>query len=132
MQWFQYMTVKHVAHGLQGFMKAKCCFFQSSQLCLSSSNHLLHVMQIDMKSAHIQTSSYEYDVLTDVISHLMISPMPQVPTMSRHRRHTPVDSDPALCALRAAMSPTLRAMWGQQRLLAAVNSCVLTLTTWFV
>jgi hypothetical protein len=95
------------------------------QLCSSSSINFLRVMQIDMKSAHIQTSSYEYDVLTDVISHLMISPMPQVPTMSRHRRRTPVDNNPALCALRAAMSPTLRAMWGQQHLLAAINSYAL-------
>lgn len=80
-------------------------------------------MQVDMKSAHIQTSSYEYDVLTDVISHLIISPVPQVPTMARHRRRTPVDSDAMLCTLRAAMSPKLRAMWGQQRLLAAMNTC---------
>lgn len=76
-----------------------------------------------MKSAHIQTSSYEYFVLTDVISHLMISPMPQLPTMTRHRRRTPVDNDPVLCTLRAAMSPTMRAMFSQQRLLAALNSC---------
>lgn len=94
---------------------------QTCELCVQCERRI--GLQIDMKSAHIQSSSYEYDVLTDVISHLIISPMPQVPTMARHRRHTPVDSDPALCALRAAMSPTLRAMWGQQRLLAAMNSC---------
>jgi hypothetical protein len=83
-----------------------------------------------MKALHAQTSSYEYDVFVDVLSSLVLSPMPQVQTMSRHARPSPVAQDPSLENLQAAIPPTLHEMWAQQHLLADLNACVLPLSAY--
>lgn len=77
-----------------------------------------------MKSLHAQTSSYEYDVLVDVISGLLIGPLPDPVLMRRHVPVSPVDADDSLAELKAAVKPARQAMRSRQHALAALITCV--------
>eukprot|EP00892_Ulva_mutabilis_P001714 jgi/Ulvmu1/11543/UM078_0033.1 len=79
-------------------------------------------MNLDMKSLHAQTSSYEYDVLVDVISGLLISPLPEPEVMRRHVPVSPVDTDESLAELKAAVKPARQAMRSRQHALATLTT----------
>lgn len=80
-------------------------------------------LQLDMRSLEAQTSSYEYDVLVDVISGLFIAPLAEPTVMRRHVPPSPVDADDSLVALKAALRPSRQEMRHRQHTLASLTSC---------
>lgn len=76
-----------------------------------------------MKALHAQTSSYEYDVLVDVISGLLIGPLPEPLLMRRHVPPSPVDADDSLLELKAALRASRQEMRARQHTLTALTTC---------
>lgn len=80
-------------------------------------------VQLDMRALQAQTSSYEYDVLVDVISGLLIGPLPEPQLMKRHVPPSPVEADDSLVELKAALRPSGQEMRSRQHTLAGLTRC---------
>jgi len=85
------------------------------------------VVQLEMRALQAQTSSYEYDVLVDVISGLLIGPLPEPQLMKRHVAPSPVDADDSLVELKAALRPSRQEMRSRQHTLAGLMRCAAAL-----
>jgi hypothetical protein len=80
--------------------------------------------QVDIKGIDTQTTSYEYYVLVDVISSIILAPLPEIDVLKRHVSTSPADSEPALAPLLVSLAPALQKMRAKQHLLASLSTCV--------
>ena len=76
-----------------------------------------------MKALEIDTTNYEYGVLVDVVSTILLGPFPNVELMARHAPATAADSELAIRTLRYALPPSLQEVWCLQQHLTALSQC---------
>jgi hypothetical protein len=80
--------------------------------------------QVSLRSVMADTTSYEYDVIVDVISRLLLAPGPEVAHLARHQPGSATDTDPAIVKLLDGLQQAQRQVIARQQHLCAMARCV--------